>query len=122
LGIFAEELVLRQKVAERYCQLLAEAGIAVPFVEAFNTSAWAQFTVQVSARDKVQEQLKALGVPTAVHYPIPLNRQPAVKDDSVALPVGDAAASRVMSLPMHPYLDEAVLRSIVQALSDSLGQ
>lgn len=122
LEIFAEELELRQKVAQRYSQLLAEAGITVPFVEAFNTSAWAQFTVQVNARDEVQNQLRALGVPTAVHYPIPLNRQPAVKDDSAELPVGDAAASRVMSLPMHPYLDEAALQSIVQALSDSLRE
>ncbi len=122
LEIFAEELALRQKVAERYSQLLAEVGITAPFVETFNTSAWAQFTVQVDARDKVQDQLKAFGVPTAVHYPIPLNRQPAVKDDSAELPVGDAAASRVMSLPMHPYLDEAALQSIVQALSNSLGE
>lgn len=121
LEIFAEELTLRQRVAERYSALLGEVGIAVPYVEACNSSAWAQFTVQVNARDQVQERLKALGVPTAVHYPIPLNRQPAVKDEMAELPVGDAAASRVMSLPMHPYIDEAALHSIVFALNDSQG-
>ncbi|MHC8288842.1 DegT/DnrJ/EryC1/StrS family aminotransferase [Pseudomonas sp. XS1P51] len=120
LEIFNEELVLRQQVAERYGQLFGEVGIAVPYVETCNSSAWAQFTVQVSQRDKVQDQLKALGVPTAVHYPIPLNRQPAVKDETAELPVGDAAASRVMSLPMHPYIDEAALQSIVCALSECL--
>nr|WP_314566444.1 DegT/DnrJ/EryC1/StrS family aminotransferase [uncultured Pseudomonas sp.] len=122
LEIFAEELVLRHKIAERYSRLLGAADIAAPYVEACNSSAWAQFTVQVGARDKVQERLKALGVPTAVHYPIPLNRQPAVKDESAVLPVGDAAAACVMSLPMHPYLDEAALQSIVQALRVSLGE
>jgi len=120
LEIFAEELMLRQRVAERYSTLLGEVGIAVPYVEACNSSAWAQFTVQVNARDQVQERLKALGVPTAVHYPIPLNRQPAVKDEMAELPVGDAAASRVMSLPMHPYINEAALHSIVFALNDGL--
>lgn len=69
----------------------------------------------------MQERLKAAGVPTAVHYPIPLNRQPAVKDDAARLPVGDAIAERVVSLPMHPYLDEAAQRTIIQSLQESLG-
>ncbi|MFC3940621.1 DegT/DnrJ/EryC1/StrS family aminotransferase [Pseudomonas gingeri NCPPB 3146 = LMG 5327] len=119
LEIFDEELMLRQRIAERYSILLDEAGIAAPYIEAGNISAWAQFTVQVSARDRVQEHLKALGVPTAVHYPIPLNRQPAVRDEIAELPIGDAAASRVMSLPMHPYIDDSSLLSIVHALSES---
>mgnify|MGYP003418847464 CR=1 FL=1 len=62
---------------------------------------------------EVQEKLKAQGIPTAVHYPIPLNKQPAVADTSVMLPVGDAIAKRVMSLPMHAYLSEDDPKSIV---------
>lgn len=104
LEIFPRELELREQAAQRYAHLLGKSGIAAPFVEAYNVSAWAQYTVQVEARDQVQEHLKAAGVPTAVHYPIPLNRQPAVKDDGASLPVGDAVAQKVMSLPMHPYL------------------
>lgn len=120
LEIFSRELEQREQVAQGYARLLGEAGIAAPFVEDHNRSAWAQYTVQVEARDQVQEHLKAAGVPTAVHYPIPLNRQPAVKDDAAVLPVGDAIAQRVMSLPMHPYLDDAAQTLIVNSLEGSL--
>lgn len=108
LEILTEEIELRNQVAERYTKLLNEAGIkTTPFVSEHNISAWAQYTVQVEDRDSVQERLKAAGVPTAVHYPIPLNKQPAVADASAELPVGDAVAEVVLSLPMHPYLSEA---------------
>lgn len=121
LEIFEQELIQRDQVAARYAGLLEVAGIAAPFVEAHNQSAWAQYTVQVAERDTVQERLKAVGVPTAVHYPIPLNRQPAVRDDQAQLPIGDAIAARVMSLPMHPYLDEVSQRHIITALKESLS-
>lgn len=117
LDIFSRELELREQVARRYACLLGAAGIAAPFIEDHNHSAWAQYTVQVEARDKVQEYFKAAGVPTAVHYPIPLNRQPAVHDDKASLPVGDSIAERVMSLPMHPYLQESSLSVIVETLT-----
>ena len=82
-------------------------------------SAWAQYTVRVDDRDAVQEKLKAAGVPTAVHYPIPLNKQPAVADANAKLPHGDAAAARVMSLPMHPYLTGDAQGEIVRALTNA---
>ena len=64
----------------------------------------------------MQEKLKAQGIPTAVHYPIPLNKQPAVADSEIHLPIGDAIAEKVMSLPMHPYLTIEAQEKIVQAL------
>jgi len=120
LEIFSRELELREQVSQSYSRLLQEAGIAAPFIEAHNFSAWAQYTVQIANREQVQERLKAASIPTAVHYPIPLNRQPAVKDDAVRLPVGEALAQRVMSLPLHPYLDDASRRFIIQTLQESL--
>ncbi|WP_373332383.1 DegT/DnrJ/EryC1/StrS family aminotransferase [Thiopseudomonas alkaliphila] len=117
LEIFAEELVLRQQVADRYNRLLNEAGIlTTPFIEAHNSSAYAQYTIQVENREQVQAKLKEAGIPTAVHYPIPLNKQPAVADAAVSLPVGDAVAEKVMSLPMHPYLAELDMQKVVQSL------
>jgi UDP-2-acetamido-2-deoxy-ribo-hexuluronate aminotransferase len=108
LEILDDEITARQQVAQVYAGLFAEAGTsAAPLVETHNLSAWAQYTIQVDNRIRVQEKLKAAGIPTAVHYPLPLNRQPAVVDNSVRLPVGDAAAERVMSLPMHPYMSES---------------
>ena len=122
LEIFAEELVLRQQVAERYNALLNEAGIlTTPFIEAHNTSAYAQYTIQVENREQVQAKLKEAGIPTAVHYPIPLNKQPAVADAAVSLPIGDAVGEKVMSLPMHPYLAEEELAKVVASLASALN-
>lgn len=114
LEILDDEMQARQRVAEIYNQLFNQAGIhTTPYLEAHNTSAWAQYTIQVDNRAEVQEKLKAQGIPTAVHYPIPLNKQPAVADTDVMLPIGDAIAERVMSLPMHPYLDEIKIAKVV---------
>lgn len=105
LDILDEEIALRQGVAERYSGLLREAGFhGTPYIEPENVSVYAQYTIRVSNRDAIADKLKAAAIPTAVHYPIPLNRQPAVADDSVALPAGDQAAREVISLPMGPYV------------------
>ena len=118
LAVLDEEMRLRQKVADRYGQLLQEAGIqSTPFVEPHNVSAWAQYTIQVSDREAVQEKLKVAGIPTAVHYPIPLNKQPAVADAQAILPVGDAVAQRVMSLPMGPYMPSDDLINVCEQVA-----
>lgn len=119
LAVLDDEIAARQRVADAYTRLLSAAGIQVtPVIEAHNVCAWAQYTVQVDGRDAMQGALKAAGIPTAVHYPIPLNRQPAVADDGVSLPVGDAVAGRVMSLPMHPYMDEVAISRVVDAVAE----
>lgn len=118
LKIFDDEIVARQKIAHTYTRLFNEAGMSTtPFVEAHNISSWAQYTIQVSQRDAVQAKLKAAGIPTAVHYPIPLNRQPAVMDPAAQLPIGDAVAEKVMSLPMHPYLSESIIVVAAEAVT-----
>ncbi|QIB52620.1 DegT/DnrJ/EryC1/StrS aminotransferase family protein [Pseudomonas sp. OIL-1] len=117
LEIFAEEVQLRNQVAEGYTRLLNDAGITTtPYVEAHNLSAWAQYTIRVENRDAVQKKLQIAGIPTAVHYPIPLNKQPAVANAAAQLPVGDEVAEQVMSLPMHPYLTQEQQQQIVRAL------
>ncbi|MFC0593449.1 DegT/DnrJ/EryC1/StrS family aminotransferase [Ottowia pentelensis] len=124
LAVLDEEIALRQQVAQRYADLLPpqRAGesrgegastIQLPHIELHNTSAWAQYTLQVANRDQVQERLKAAAIPAAVHYPIPLNRQPAVSDPDARLPVGDVLAQKVLSLPMHPYLGEHQIVAIL---------
>lgn len=117
LELLDEEIRLRNRVAEEYTRLLGQAGInTTPFVEEHNNSAWAQYTIRVENREAVQERLKEAGVPTVVHYPIPLNKQPAVKDETAKLPVGNETAGRVMSLPMHPYLAGRDLAAAAEAL------
>lgn len=119
LEIFEEEIALRQQVAAWYDSGLKGAGVdSTPYIEAGNISAYAQYTIQVDDRDSLQKRLQAVGIPTAVHYPIPLNKQPAVADESCSLVVGDRVATRVMSLPMHPYLDKASIDTICAALTN----
>ena len=117
LEILDDEMQARQRVADTYTKLFNETGIlTTPFIEEYNQSAWAQYTIQVDNRSEVQVKLKEQGIPTAVHYPIPLNKQPAVADANAVLPVGDAVAKRVMSLPMHPYLTIEEQEKIVNSL------
>ncbi|MGH9048090.1 MAG: DegT/DnrJ/EryC1/StrS family aminotransferase [Acidimicrobiales bacterium] len=121
LAILDDELALRQKVAATYDRLFRDAGVAAtPHVQDHNLSAWAQYTVQVENRARLQAKLAAAGIPTAVHYPVPLNLQPAVADTNAVLPVGDAVADRVMSLPMHPYLGERTQSHIVDEIGAAL--
>ena len=117
LAVLDEELVLRQEVAGRYAHLLGEAGIdTVPWIEPHNISAWAQYTIRVSGRDAVQERLSKAEIPTAVHYPIQLNKQPAVAQPDAKLPVGDALSAQVISLPMHPGLSLVDQQRVANAL------
>ncbi len=117
LEILDNEVKLRNEIADNYTRLLNEAGIInTPFIETYNTSAWAQYTIQVDNRESVQAKLKEKGIPTAVHYPIPLNKQPAVADPGSSLEVGDKLVERVMSLPMHPYLTSKELTAVVESL------
>ncbi len=119
LEIFEEEIELRNKASERYNKLLNEIGVmTTPYVEPYNTSAWAQYTIRVQNRAEIQDKLKQLGIPTAVHYPIPLNKQPAVADSSVKLHVGDKIAEEVISLPINPYITEEEQVHVVQALQN----
>lgn len=116
LELLEEEIQLRNKVAVNYTQLLNGAGIdTTPVLEKHNVSAWAQYTIRVDNRERVQAKLKEAGIPTAVHYPIPLNKQPAVAEEMASLPEGDMAAEQVMSLPMHPYMTEEEQAMVVES-------
>ncbi|WP_223462664.1 DegT/DnrJ/EryC1/StrS family aminotransferase [Pseudomonas sp. A-R-26] len=132
LAIFEDEIDARNRIAKQYDKLLTNSSsnekptaekystiVAIPFIEPHNTSVFAQYTVRVKNREAVQIKLKEAGIPTAVHYPIPLNKQPAVADNLAILPVGDEIASQVMSLPMHPYLTASDQCTIAAALVSS---
>ncbi|MDP3704907.1 MAG: DegT/DnrJ/EryC1/StrS family aminotransferase [Legionellaceae bacterium] len=122
MELFPEEIELRQQAASRYEQLLPKQ-IKKPHVKDYNLSVFAQYTVEVSDRDVVQQKLQQLGIPTAVHYPVGLHNQPIVKElypSNQLFPHTDFAASRVMSLPMHPYLTLADQQKICTALESTL--
>ncbi|WP_417339153.1 DegT/DnrJ/EryC1/StrS family aminotransferase [Halomonas kashgarensis] len=120
LDIFDEELHLRQQVAERYNQLFHNAHVTTtPYIRPNNRSAWAQYTIRVEGREKLQAALMKAGIPTTVHYPTPLNKQPAVADASARLPIGNKASQQVMSIPMHPYLKSHTQEKIVMAIQEA---
>jgi dTDP-4-amino-4,6-dideoxygalactose transaminase len=123
LKIFDDEIEKRNAVARRYNQAFAGSNrIRIPVVIEGATSTWAQYTLQVEDRAKFQADLKAAGVPTAVYYPIPLSRQKAYAHYPAApTPVSEALCGQVVSLPMHPYLDEATQDRVIAAVLASAG-
>ncbi len=126
LAIFADEIAARDRIAARYNALLGDV-VTVPEVPAGLTSVWAQYTVRLPAgcdRDALAARLKSAGIPTAVYYPKPLHTQTAYRDYPRAgngLPVSEQLSAEVLSLPMHPYLDEATQERIVAALKDVIA-
>jgi len=117
---FDWEVKRRLELGDAYRNKLADAGIAADMVtvRADRNSVWAQLTVKVENRSQVQHKLKEQGVPTAVHYPIPLNMQPAYQHLCCpdCTPNSEWAAQRVMSLPLSPDLDNKTQDFIIGAL------
>lgn len=123
LKIFPDEIEARQRAADRYADGLADVAV-VPSLMPGRSSVWAQYTIQVNHRDRVQAELKARGIPTAIYYPIPLSQQTAYRGFPSApggTPVSEELARRVLSLPMHPYLDAATQDRIIGAVRDAIG-
>jgi UDP-2-acetamido-2-deoxy-ribo-hexuluronate aminotransferase len=120
---FDWEVEQRLKIGARYNSLFA-SKVSTVLQRPDRTSVFAQYTVFVENRQQVQQKLKEVGVPTAVHYPIPLNRQSAYQALCKAgdLPVSDRAAAIVMSLPMSADLDEETQNTVVDALVSALSR
>ena len=119
---FEWEVSRRRAIGARYNRMFDEAGIVRVFQRPGRTSVFAQYTVLVEARDAVAQRLEGAGIPTAVHYPLPLNRQPAFAAlcRGGETPHADWAAARVLSLPMHPDLAEEDQDRVVAALIDAV--
>jgi len=128
MAIFDDEIAARARVAAVYERLIVEAfgaggAVSPPCIEPFNTSVYAQYTVEVDRRDIVETRMKTAGIPTAVHYPMSLHEQPVfsyLDQPAGSFPVSEAAARRVISLPMHPYLGEEQQASAVAALAEAV--
>jgi dTDP-4-amino-4,6-dideoxygalactose transaminase len=123
LKIFSEEIEKRNAVARRYNDAFAGSNrIKTPVVIEGAVSTWAQYTLQVADRAKVQAGLKEKAIPTAVYYPIPLSRQPAYAAyPSAPVPVSEALSGHVVSLPMHPYLSQTAQDRVIAAVLATAG-
>ncbi|MEM1409303.1 MAG: DegT/DnrJ/EryC1/StrS aminotransferase family protein [Pseudomonadota bacterium] len=123
LKLFPEEISLRQQVAERYNNGLSGHVISTPYVEPGYVSTWAQYTIEVDERAEVQKKLGADGIPTAVYYPVPMHQQAPYQHFPKApggLPVTEEKAHTVMSLPMHPYLEQDTQDHIIGAVKAAI--
>jgi UDP-2-acetamido-2-deoxy-ribo-hexuluronate aminotransferase len=125
LDVFAEELKKRQIVADWYASYL-NGQISIPYIAPGNFSAYAQYSIQVEQRDAVQLALQTKGIPTAVHYPQAIYQQPAIRpylqQENIYCPETEAAASRVISLPFHPYLTKQSVEMICRQLLNVVGE
>jgi UDP-2-acetamido-2-deoxy-ribo-hexuluronate aminotransferase len=122
---FDWELEQRTRIGARYSELLgALPGVTRPCVRPDRNSVYAQYTIGLDNRDAVSAALNQQGVPTAIHYPIPLNQQPAYAHLCCpdCTPNAARAAQRVMSLPMHPYLTDADLDRVVSTITSALAR
>lgn len=124
LAIFEKELQLRDEAAKRYDKLLdGKISKKMKVLDGYGC-AWAQYTMEVENRDQFQKNMTELGVPTAIHYPVPLHYQPVFSDlgyNKGDYPLAEAAAEKVVSLPMHPYLDVTTQEKVVDAVLKSLN-
>ncbi|MGZ8156284.1 MAG: DegT/DnrJ/EryC1/StrS family aminotransferase [Burkholderiales bacterium] len=119
---FDWEVARRREIGARYTELLhGVKGVDVLALKPDRTSVYAQYTLLAHGRDRVQAALNGRGIPTAVHYPIPLHRQPAYRQygRGAPFPASEAAADRVISVPMYPDLPAALQDEIVDAIRDA---
>lgn len=119
LAIFAEEIALRQVVADRYATGLEGAVLSVPRVIDGGVSVWAQYVIEHENRDGLAAHLKTQGIPTAVYYPVPMHIQAPYAHfprEAGGLPVTETKADTVLALPMHPYLEAADQQTIIEAI------
>ncbi|MGE4396410.1 MAG: DegT/DnrJ/EryC1/StrS family aminotransferase [Sulfurimonas sp.] len=120
LKYYKKDLALRQEVASKYTKALENRlDLILPYIDEKITSAWAQYSVRVKNRDELQEKLKLAGIPTAVHYPMPLHLQECFiylgykKGD---FPISETVSEEIMSLPMNPYVTDEEIEYIAGQL------
>lgn len=115
---FDWEVQQREVIGARYNQLMDEAGISRVRQHSDRSSVFGQYTIFTDSRESLQAELKGSGIPTAVHYPVPLNEQPAYKQSAKSsdTPVAQELSRRVLSLPMGPYLRNEDQEKTIQVI------
>jgi UDP-2-acetamido-2-deoxy-ribo-hexuluronate aminotransferase len=125
---FPTEVASRSKIGESYSRKFNNScaeKVVTPFVKEYNESVFAQYTIQVDRRDQLLDYLRVANIPSAVHYPMAVNRQPVFANmewSQMKFKVTDYVASRVLSLPMHPLLSESDQDTVVSAVGAFLSE
>jgi len=122
MKLFPDEIIMRQRVARQYDDLLF-GFVKTPTILPGNTSIYAQYTIEVPHRNEFQKQMQALGIPTAVHYPVAMHQQQALQYLGYQLgdfPNAEKASKQVVSLPMHPYMSLSEQQRVANAVKACL--
>tara|TARA_B100000963_G_scaffold356638_1_gene377132 strand:- start:24418 stop:25527 length:1110 start_codon:yes stop_codon:yes gene_type:complete len=128
MKVFEDEILLRNKVASKYNDILSESSLikcpSIPNPQ--NRSVWAQYTILLDKkvsenRSEIMTSLADKKIPSALYYPAALHLQKPYLDD-VKLPITEEITSRILSLPMHPYLADDEIEHVSETLLNILGE
>ena len=121
MTVLEDELKKRDEIATKYREGIKNASHQ--YIPEGYKSAWAQYSMLVENRDKVQAALKEKGIPTMIYYPIPIHRQKAYEAlaSGREFPVSDMLSQKILSVPMHPYLDNETQGYIIDAMNSALA-
>ena len=116
--IFPDEIIKRNRVAERYTASINElqSTIVVPKIHPNCTTVYAQYSILVNNREKFIAKLKKIDIPTAIHYPSPLHLQTPFLNNNLNLAIVEDIVTKIVSLPMHPYLSIEDIGKVCQAI------
>ncbi len=123
LKVFPDELASRQRIANKYTQLLSRHGITVQHIPDDCSSAWAQYSILSDSRDVIHNALKKEGIPSMIYYPKGLHQQTAYSGLEFAaddFPVTEKICERILSLPIHPYLPDEHIERICYILNEAM--
>ena len=121
---YPDEIKKRQEVAAVYTELL-KSHVVTPVIMDDRTSVWAQYSIRVKERGRVQEKLKNAGIPTAVHYPMPLHLQECFRYLGLGpgdFPVAEMVSEEIMSLPMNPFLTTENMEYVAASLKKAVHE
>jgi UDP-2-acetamido-2-deoxy-ribo-hexuluronate aminotransferase len=116
--IFPDEVILRGVVGAHYTSRIntMQSKIITPKIQTNCTTVYAQYSIMVHNREKIIAKLKESKIPTVVHYPVPLHLQPIFYNKKLSLPISEYVSTKIVSLPMHPYLSVKDIEKISQVL------
>ena len=123
LAIFPNEVKLRAEVGAKYSELLKDV-VNTPYILPENTSVYAQYTCTADNRDEIVQHLRSKDIPCQIYYPVPSHLSPAYKYLGYKegdFPHAEKAANTVFSLPMHPYLGDEDINTVVAAVKEAVA-
>ena len=123
LSIFEEEVKLRGEIGRKYTEKLKGSNIIKPYISDYNTSVYAQYTIQVENRAEIQAKLKEKGITTAVHYPIPLNLPPVFYNENISnsFYISESIAKKVISIPISPWMADKDINEVIEKIYEVIS-